>query len=339
MASQHDVHSFLQLPREAWWDIVRRVYGKIEQHNLSLISAGVAFYFLLAIFPLLAGTISLYGLIFSTEDLQSHFLTLLNVVPPESRGILEEQMESLMDKSNATLSWGVLFSLLLTVWSSSKGANALITACNITYYESRNRGFFKALLARIWFTCSGIGVVIIALLTMTVLPKWISWLTGYEISDHSVKWITWPVLLLIFNVTLAALYRYGPHRARAKWRWVTPGSFMATVLWLLATYAFSLYLSSFDTYDRTYGSVGGIIVLLMWLFISAFIILLGAELNSAIELQTTQDSTAGSPKPMGERGAYVADNTPEALKGERLGTSRQEDGDSGPINDDGRPEQ
>ncbi|MCU7553069.1 YihY/virulence factor BrkB family protein [Alteromonas sp. ASW11-19] len=317
MAKGHDVHSFTQLPPKAWWSVIKQVYTKIQEHNLSLIAAGVAFYFLLAIFPLLAGIISLYGLLVTPENLQAHMNTLLEAVPQESRDILQEQMRNLMEKSDATLGSGVLLSLLITVWSSSKGANALITACNITYYESTHRGFFRAILARMGFTLSGIAIIVFALLAMTVLPDLISWLGGYKLSDTEAKWITWPALIVMFNATLAALYRYGPHRKKAKWRWVTVGSCSATVLWLLATFAFSWYLQSFGAYDKTYGSVGGIIVLLMWMYISAFIILLGAEINSAIELQTTEDSTVGEDQPMGERGAFVADNTPEGLKEKR----------------------
>lgn len=314
MAKGHDVHSFTQLPAKAWWSVSKQVYAKIGQHNLSLIAAGVAFYFLLALFPLLAGIVSLYGLLVTPENLQAHMNTLLAAVPLESQNVLQEQMQNLMEKSNATLSSGVLLSLLITVWSASKGANALIIACNITYYESTRRSFFRALLARLGFTLSGIGVIVFALLSMTVLPDLISWLGGYQLSDTEAKWITWPTLVIMFNATLAALYRFGPHRKRAKWRWVTVGSCCATLLWLLATFGFSWYLQAFGTYDKTYGSVGGIIVLLIWMYISAFIILLGAEINSAVELQTTEDSTVGEPRPMGKRGAFVADNTPDGVK-------------------------
>ena len=127
-------------------------------------------------------------------------------------------------------------------------------------------------------------------------------------------WVTWPVMLALFHIALSALYRYAPHRREAQWRWVTLGSIFATILWVLASYGFSVYLNEFGNYNKTYGSVGGIIILLMWLYLTAYIILIGAEVNSSIELPTTADSTKGEEKPMGERNAFVADHTPNDIK-------------------------
>lgn len=318
MASKHGVraHSILELSPGSWWAILKRIYTKMHEHNLPLIAAGVAFYFLLAIFPLLGAIISLYGLMVSPDELQQHMALLIDVVPSQSRYIIEEQLTNLTEKSNSTLSWGFLLSLILSLWSSSKGANALITACNITYSESEGRSFFKGLLARMTCTLSIIVTVIVALAFITIVPKWISWASSGLMTAREAGWITWPIMLLLFNISLSALYRYGPHRKPAQWRWVTPGSVLATLLWIAASYGFSLYLSEFATYNKTYGSVGGIVILLMWLYLSAYIILLGAEANSAIELQTSKDSTVGDEKPKGERGAYVADHSPEDDKKE-----------------------
>ncbi|QPG06356.1 YihY/virulence factor BrkB family protein [Salinimonas marina] len=306
-----DAHSIIDMPIKSWWHIIKRISVNMQRHNLPLIAAGVAFYLLLAIFPLLGALISLYGLMVSPAELQDHMQLLIDVVPSQSRYIIEEQLENLTQKSSSTLSWGFALSLVLSLWSSSKGANALITACNITYSESHGRGFLRGLLARFTCTISIIVTIIVALAFITVVPKWISWATGDLLSTRQAGWITWPIMLLLFNASLSALYRYGPHREPAQWRWVTPGSIMATVLWIAASYGFSLYLSEFATYNKTYGSVGGIIILLMWLYLSAYIILLGAETNSAIELQTSKDSTVGEEKPKGERGAFVADHTPD----------------------------
>ncbi len=313
MASKNSVnaHSIVDMPMHTWWQILKRIYTKTQEHNLPLIAAGVAFYLLLAIFPLLGALISLYGLMVSPEELQQHMQLLMDVVPSQSRYIIEEQLENLTQKSSSTLSWGFLLSLILSLWSSSKGANALITACNITYNESHGRGFLRGLLARLTCTISIIVTIIMALAFITIVPKWISWATNDLITAKQAGWITFPIMLLLFNASLSALYRYGPHRERAQWRWVTPGSVLATVLWIAASYGFALYLSEFATYNKTYGSVGGIIILLMWLYLSAYIILLGAETNSAIELQTSKDTTVGEEKPKGERGAFVADHTPE----------------------------
>ncbi|WP_421132139.1 YihY/virulence factor BrkB family protein [Alteromonas sp. A079] len=306
--------SALGLSARNWWSIIKRTFVHLQRHNISLISAGVAFYCLLAIFPLLGATIALYGLVVSPESLQEHMSMLVSVVPADSRYIIEEKLSDLTEKSSSALGWGFFLTLLLSLWSSSKGANALITACNITYIEDNGRGFFTGMLARIVCTIAMIATVIVALLCISVLPELISSFYGGLMSDKQAEWFTWPVLLVLFNFCLSALYRYAPHRRAAQWRWVTPGSLFSTVLWIVASYGFSFYLNEFASYNETYGSVGGIIILLMWLYLSAYIILIGAEVNSSIELQTTADSTIGEDKPMGERNAVVADNTPKDLK-------------------------
>ncbi len=306
-----DADKVTQIPLSGWWSVIKRTYANLKIHNLQLVSAGVAFYFLLAVFPLLAAVISLYGLLVSFDDLQSHMTYLINVVPADSRYILKEQLEGLISKSDRALGWGFALSVLVALWSSSKGANALIAACNITYHESSKRRFMFAIMARMLLTLAIIGMIILALLIITVLPQVLNFLLGQGLGKLAVGGITWLVLIMLFNVGLASLYRYGPHRARAKWRWVTPGAFFATVLWVAFSYGFSYYLQTFATFNKTYGSVVGIVILLIWFYTSALIILLGAELNSAMELQTKKDSTRGKEKPMGERGAFVADHTPE----------------------------
>ncbi|MDO6569015.1 YihY/virulence factor BrkB family protein [Alteromonas sp. 1_MG-2023] len=312
---QNRAESAFGLSVKNWWSISKRIFTNIQKHNVPLIAAGVAFYCLLAIFPLLGATISLYGLMVSPDELQKHMSLLVNVVPTDSRYIIEEQLKNLTEKSNSALGWSFLLTLVLSLWSSSKGANALITACNITYSEDNGRGFFRGMLARITCTVFMIATVIVALACISVLPEIISWAAGGLLSDKQAAWLTWPVMLVLFNISLSALYRYAPHRRSAQWRWVTPGALLATLMWIAASYGFSIYLNEFASYSKTYGSVGGIIILLMWLYLSAYIILIGAEVNASIELQTTADSTIGKDKPMGERNAVVADNTPEDLRG------------------------
>lgn len=306
-----DADNVIQIPLSGWWSITKRTYANLNTHNLQLVSAGVAFYFLLAVFPLLAAVISLYGLLVSIDELQSHMAYLINVLPADSRYILEEQLEGLISKSDKSLGWSFALSVFVALWSSSKGANALIAACNITYHESTKRRFMFAIIARMMLTLAIIGMIILALLIITVLPQLLNYLLGDGLGKLAVGGITWLVLMLLFNVGLSSLYRYGPHRARAKWRWVTPGALFATILWVAFSYGFSFYLQSFATFNKTYGSVVGIVILLIWFYTSALIILLGAELNSSMELQTKKDSTRGADKPLGERGAFVADHTPD----------------------------
>lgn len=184
----------------------------------------------------------------------------------------------------------------------------MITACNISYHEYEKRSFFKAQLVRLLFSVGAIVVAVIALVIIGILPLALNLLGIKESIDFLIMLISWPLLALTFNFALLILYRYAPHRKAAKWRWVTVGSFTATVLWIVASFGFSFYVSHFASYNETYGSLGGVVIMLMWLFISAYIIILGASINAALEQQTAQDSTIGPDKKRGQRGAYVADH-------------------------------
>ncbi|MBT0585721.1 YihY/virulence factor BrkB family protein [Alteromonas sp. SM 2104] len=293
-----------------WWSVAKNIAHTVQSNNLSLVAAGVAFYFLLAVFPLFAGVISLYGLLISPAELTQHMNFLISVLPQDSRFMLEQQLLKLIEKSDQALSFSLVVSVALTVWGGSKGAQALLIACNISYRESENRSFLSALVARIVLTLSTIAVIIFALLLITFLPELITLVFGDIMPSFVTDWLSWLLLMVIFNLGLATLYRYGPHRRAPKWRWVSLGSVVATLLWLIASYGFSEYVSEYASYNQTYGSMGSIVILLMWFYLSAFIILLGAAMNASLEFHTEGDSTIGPDRPIGKRGAYVADNTP-----------------------------
>lgn len=306
--SGHNAVSPLHIPPAGWWSIVKRVYSHIQKDNLSLISAGVAFYFLLAVFPIISALISIYGLVVSVDELGRHMAYLVDILPSDSRYVIQDQIEKIVAKSDVTLGVSLVFSVILAIWSGGKGAQALITACNITYTEGQTRGFFAQIFLRLVMTTSVVLIVGLTLFIITGLPSLLEHTINLTLPDIVVKLWTWLALMVIFNLSLASLYRYAPHRKNAKWRWVTLGSLLSTVLWVAFSFSFSYYLSHFANYNETYGSVGGIIILLMWFYLSAFIILLGAEFNASVEQQTNRDSTVGEEQPQGSRGAYVADN-------------------------------
>ena len=312
MSSNNKIMSPQEFSLANWWQITKRVLHKVEQDNMSLIAAGVAFYFLLAMFPLLAALVSMYGLFTDQQTLLQHMNLLVGVIPEQSREILEAQIESLLSTDNSALSIGFVFSFLLAIWSGGKGSVALITACNISYKESNTRSFFKMLLVRTMLTLATILTMLLMLLMIVIIPFALSMLD--ETSQSLLGWVTWPVLLIIFNLSLASLYKYAPHRASAKWRWTTPGALLATLFWLVGSYFFNLYITEYASYNETYGSMGGVVILLMWFYVTAFTILLGAAINAATELQTEEDTTAGKEKPKGERGAYVANHGPSDIK-------------------------
>ncbi|MBH0058716.1 YihY/virulence factor BrkB family protein [Pseudoalteromonas sp. SWXJZ94C] len=298
----------ISIPAVGWWDIAKRIFKQMDEDNLSLVAAGVAFYALLAIFPAIAALVSVYAYFASPIDINEHLSQFVTLLPDSTRELILSQVSSLAQSSNASLSMSALGTLVLTIWSSSKGSQALITACNISYREYEKRSFFQAQLVRFLFSVGAIVVSIFALLIIGILPIVLNLVGLQEEVDLLIKLISWPLLAFTFNFALVLLYRYAPHRKPAKWRWITMGSSIATVLWIVASIGFSFYVSRFSSYNETYGSLGGVVIMLMWLYISAYIVILGASTNAATEQQTAIDSTIGPSKERGHRGAYVADH-------------------------------
>ena len=297
----------MEIPIRGWWDISKRVYHNLSQDNLSFVAAGVAFYALLAIFPALAAIVSVYAYFASPTDIHDQLDKVIAILPASSRDIILLQVSDITQQSNKVLSASAIGTLLLTIWSSSKGCQALITACNITYHQRNKRQFLMALVVRFLFSLGAIVVALVALLIIGVLPIVLNLVGLTELIDLMIQLITWPLLAIIFNLALAFLYRYAPHRTPAKWRWITPGSMLATLMWIIASIGFSYYVSQFASYNETYGSLGGVVIMLMWLYISAYIIIFGAAINASTEQQTLVDSTIGPEKAVGKRGAIVAD--------------------------------
>jgi membrane protein len=296
-----------QIPRRGWKEILARTWRESQEDNVSIIAAGVAFYALLAIFPALAAALAIYGFVADPHTISQHLDFLIGVLPSDARSVLERQLSDLAMQPTAALSFGALFGIALALWSASSGVKSMMTALNIAYEEGEKRGFLRynalALATTFGAIIAGlIALTLIAILPPLVqalpLPQWLHWLLSV---------LPWPVLALGAITAIAILYRYGPSRNEARWNWVTWGATAATVLWLIASALFSWYAANFANYNKTYGSVGAIVVLLMWFYITAFVVLLGAELNAEMERQTAQDTTREPWKPMGSRGARMAD--------------------------------
>lgn len=290
-----------------WWEIGRRVQRNVARHNLSLIAAGVALFSMLAIFPALNVAVSLYALFSSPADILTQLEPLRSLLPGEAFDIIRVQLTDLSGRSGTTLNITLAVSLVVGVWVSRKGASALITACNIVYNETEQRSFWRLMGLSLLFTVFGVlGVVALGLLAI-LLPVVLSMLPlGSEV-ETLLRVLRWPLLALVFVLVLACVYRSAPCRANAKWRWVSVGAVVATVLWIAASVGFTVYVQNFANYNETYGAIGGVIILILWFYLSAFVVLLGAEINAEAEHQTVADSTVGDEKPMGQRGAYVAD--------------------------------
>jgi membrane protein len=297
-----------EIPWQGWKDVLKRTWQEIGADNLGLVSAGVAFYWMLALFPAMAALISLYGLVADPADVQRQVDAVSFLMPAEVAQVIKEQLIAVVQGAPTGLSLGVLVSLAITIYSATKGTKAIIQALNIAYEEEERRSFIRHNLLALGLTLAGIVVFLIALGLIVLLPFVLQavWL---DFAAESVMLVgRWVLLAGLIFVMLVLVYRWAPNRRDPKFRWVAVGAAVATLLWLLGSLVFAWYVQAFGSYNKTYGSIGAVIVTLLWLYVSAYIVLLGAELNSEIEHQTAQDTTVGPGRPLGERGAFMADS-------------------------------
>ncbi|QKT02957.1 YihY/virulence factor BrkB family protein [Ectothiorhodospiraceae bacterium 2226] len=298
------------IPRKGWRDVGLRVKSQISENNLSIIAAGVAFYALFAIFPALAALVSIYGIAFDPADVQE-LVENLQMVPADTRELILEQLSEVTEASGAALGLGALIGLAIALWGAMRGVYATMIALNVVYGEQESRGMIRLYGTALLLTLVLILVLLAALATIVVVPIMFA-VVGWEgIGQTLISIVRWPLLGLAVVLALGVLYRYGPDRRNPQKRWVTWGAVLATVLWLIGSWAFSFYVQNFGDYNETYGSLGAVIVMLMWLWVTAFIALLGATLNAEMEHQTRHDTTVGDERALGDREAHVADTVGE----------------------------
>ena len=295
------------IPKQGWRDILLRVKEEQNKDNISIIAAGVAFYSLLAIIPALAAMISIYGLVFDPAGIQQQLSFLQNILPADAYQLLQSQLNRLVSSSGGALGLGLIVGLLLSIWSAAKGMKALMIALNIAYDEAESRSFIKINGLALLLTFGGILFMLLSLALIAALPAIFGTLGLPESIQTALSISKWPVLAILIMVAVSILYRYAPDRDRPRFRWISWGATGATLLWIAASLLFSFYVSNFGSYNKTYGSMGAIIILLMWFYLTAYAVLMGAELNAEMEHQTQKDTTRGKPDPMGQRGAHAAD--------------------------------
>lgn len=300
------------IPFAGWKDIFWRVYNQITEDRLLAVAAGVVFYGLLAIFPTVTAFVSIYGLFADASTVQSHVALLSNFAPPEVVGPIQEQIYRVATTRSVDLSFAFIFSVLLALWSSNAGMKAVIDALNVAYDETERRSFVKLTLISLAMTVGAIFAALVGVGAVVVFPIVLSYLGIESAGETIVSILRWPVLLAALLLGLAVLYRFGPNRTTPRWEWLSVGSVFAAVAWIVGSFLFSYYLSRFANYNATYGSLAAGIGLMMWLWLSAIIVLLGAELNAEIEHQTARDTTVGPDRQLGRRGAIVADTVGEA---------------------------
>jgi len=306
-----------EIPWLGWKDILRRTWEEIGADNLGLVAAGVAFYWMLALFPAMAALISLYGLVADPADVQRQMDAIDFLMPFEVTQVIRTQLIAIVQSAPTGLSLGVLVSLAITIYSATRGTTAIIKALNIAYEEEQRRGFIRGALLALGLTLCGILVFLVALGLIVLLP-FVLQAVFLDFAAESLLLVgRWVLMAGLIFLLLVAAYRFAPNRRPAKLRWLVPGAALATFLWIAGSLGFAWYVQAFGSYNKTYGSIGAVIVTLLWLYVSAYIVLLGAELNAEIEHQTGQDSTVGQERPLGRRGAYMADSV-----GRRWGEKR-----------------
>ena len=297
----------LEIPGRGWLDIGKRVFIQIGDDRVMAEAAGVTFYTLLALFPAIAALISLYGLVADPATISAHLSMAAGVIPEGGMQIITEQVKSLTSTGHKTLGFGAIVGIFVSLWSASAGIRSLFDALNAVYEEKEGRGFVHRVLLSLGFTLGGILFIVLAMTGVVVVPIVLDYAGLKSSTDLLIKLARWPLLLGAITFMLAMIYRYGPSRAKAKWRWVSWGSGFASVAWVLASAGFSYYAANFGSYNKTYGSLGAAIGFMTWIWISTIILLIGAELNAEMEHETEVDTTTGAPRPLGARGATKAD--------------------------------
>ena len=304
-----------EIPPVGWMDIFWRVFWSISANRLLSTAGGVAFFALLAIFPGIGAIVSLYGLFADSSTIGQHIALLGGILPFGVLEIVAEQIKQVAKQQNDTLGIAFVTGLLIAVWSANSGMAALFDALNVVYDERESRSLFRLYTTTFLFTVAGIFFIILAIFGLVIIPLALRFFGLTSETEVLISVVRWPVLLVTVGVSLSILYRYGPSRRNAKWRWVTWGSVVAALLWMGASMLFSWYVATFDSYNRVYGSLGAGIGFMVWLWISAVIVLLGGEVNAEMEHQTARDTTEGKPKPLGSRGATMADHVGKAREG------------------------
>lgn len=294
---------------KTWWIILKRIYVMNDFHNLPLLSAGVAFFAFLAFVPLIAVIVLLYGLIGDPATVTASIAQAEDILPAAVLDILREQLLSVVNTSGTAKGFGLAFALMVSFYGAMRAANAMMKALNIIYEEHESRNYFVTTGLCALITLGMAFVAIVGLMSVSIFTYVSNFLQGY-FGDYVVlmmKIATWVSAAIFVSIAFGLFFRFAPDRRQAQWKWLSLGSFIATLLWLFITIGFGYYVTNMSNYNATYGSLSAVIIFLMWLFLSAYSVLIGAEVNAETERQTFHDSTIGKDRPLGMRGAVMAD--------------------------------
>ena len=322
-----------QIPRRGWRDIAWRVLYEAEQDRITMLAAGVAFYALLSLFPAIAAVVSIGGLVFDPYEASQQLRELSHFMPPDAAELIAKQTQKVAQSAEKRSGTAALISSLIAIFVASKGVRGLITGLNVVYGEPDQRGRLQRGVMVIALT---LGLIVMTLLTLgfiALVPFGAEYMASSSLLEKLFYWLRWPVLLIVMSVVIALLYRFAPYRRAPRWQWLSVGTLLATVLWLLGLGGLSLYVRYFANFSELYGSLGAVVVLMLWFWLSAFVVLLGAEVNAQMERQTRRDTTVGRERPMGSRRAHAADT----LGSEYPWHSEKDSGKEGEAKEPPRP--
>ena len=305
----HQATTPWEMPRAAWKDIAARTYKRTWDDNVGLVAAGVAFYSFFALLSLLGLIVLVYGFVADPVTVIDHIRSLTGVLPSDVAFIIGDQLMNAVKASEKAKGLGILLAFLVATYGGTNGAASVITALNIAYEEKERRSLLRFYLLAVSMTLTAL-VVALGAIAATAALAYLQHLVPHMPGTFVIvgKILGYLVLVGVAAGVAASLYRFGPSREDAKWKWITPGSLFASLTWLALTWVFGIYVGRFTDYHASYGSLGAVVALLTWMYLSAYAFIFGAELNSEIEHQTANDSTTGSPAPLGDRGAWAADN-------------------------------
>lgn len=279
----HGARTPLQIPPRGWFDIGKSVFVKIGDDNVSLIAAGIAFYGLLAVFPGIAACMAIAGLVTEPSMIVDQMERYGQLLPQQAAQIIIAQATEVAGSRGGGLGLAALLGVLIAIYSSSKGIRSMITGLNIAFDVRERRNFFMQYALTFLMTLMLIVGLLVAIASTVVLPAVFAVLPFPGKTEAIISLLRWPILAGFAIFGLSLIYRYGPNREKTRWRWITPGAVLACLLWVGGSILFSFYVSHFGSYNETFGSLGGVVILLMWLWLSAFIILLGAEIDAEME--------------------------------------------------------
>jgi membrane protein len=296
-----------KVPPRGWSDVLMRTHRGIRDTHTSIIAAGVAFYAFLALIPALIALTIVYGLVANPADVKDQIGSFASAAPQDAQRLLTTQLTSITRGAGGGASIGALVAIAGALWAASSGMAALDTGLTVVNRETETRGFLKRRLLALVLTVFAVIGVLLMLALVVALPSVLDSIGVGDIGKIAIGLARWVLLAALLLFGLGVIFRYGPQRRRPRWRWITPGTILAVVVGLAASIGFSIYVTLMGNYNKTYGALGAIIVLLLWLYFMAYAVLFGAALNAELERQTERDTTAGEERPAGERGAYAAD--------------------------------